>query len=72
VELLWELYRQTYDITADDRSLRSDPAAFEHLRGSYPFRREPSAYAVRLFQGYRESADALEALGFSVLSDYCA
>lgn len=71
-ELLWEIYRQTYDITADDRRLREDPSAFEALRGSYPPRREPAAYSVRLFQGYKALTDQLEALGFSVLSDYCA
>jgi erythronate-4-phosphate dehydrogenase len=71
-ELLWELYRQTYDVTEDDRRLRSDPSSFEELRGAYPPRREPPAYAVRLFQGYREIIETLEKLGFSVLSEYCA
>jgi erythronate-4-phosphate dehydrogenase len=71
-ELLWEIYSQTYDITADDGRLRKDPASFEALRGAYPPRREPPAYSVRLFQGYRELRDKLEALGFSVLADYCA
>jgi erythronate-4-phosphate dehydrogenase len=71
-ELLWEIFRCTYDISSDDRRLRSDPGSFEHLRGDYPFRREPQAYAVRLFQGYQELYSRLEALGFSVLGDYCA
>jgi erythronate-4-phosphate dehydrogenase len=71
-EILWELYRQTYDVSADDQRLRADPSAFEELRGAYPLRREPGAYAVRLFQGYPEITARLEALGFSVLSDYCA
>ena len=69
--LLWELYRQTYDVTADDRSLREDPGAFEMLRGNYPPRREPPAYDVRVFQGDPEIAGILEGLGFSVLSDHC-
>jgi erythronate-4-phosphate dehydrogenase len=72
LEVLWEIYRQTYDVSADDRRLRADPAAFENLRGNYPFRREPTAYAVRLFQGYEEIISILETLGFSVLGDYCA
>jgi erythronate-4-phosphate dehydrogenase len=72
LEVLWELYRQTYDISADDQRLRENPAAFESLRGSYPPRREPQAYAIRLFQGYEEITSILEALGFSVLGDYCA
>ena len=71
-EILWELYRQTYDVTSDDHHLREDQGSFEHLRGAYPLRREPGAYRVRLFQGYEELTSILENLGFSVLSDYCA
>lgn len=71
-EVLWELFRETYDVTEDSRKLKSDPEAFEHLRGNYPLRREPSVYSVRLFQGYEEIRTILEKLGFSVLSDYCA
>lgn len=70
-ELIWDLFRKTYDVNADDRRLRSDPGAFEKQRGDYPFRREPAYYAVRLFHGYRELTEKLEALGFSVLSDSC-
>ena len=70
-ELLWELFRNSYDITSDDARLREDPDAFESLRGSYPFRREPQAYSVRLFQGYDELRSTLEALGFSMLADHC-
>lgn len=70
--LLWDLYRQCYDLSSDDRSLRSKPESFEQLRGDYPFRREAGAYAVRLFQGYPELQTLLEKLGFSVLGDYCA
>ncbi len=70
-ELLWELFRNSYDITSDDARLREDTDAFESLRGSYPFRREPQAYSVRLFQGYDELRTTLEALGFSMLADHC-
>jgi len=71
-KVLWEVFRETYDVTVDSRNLRKDPDAFEQLRGSYPIRREPSVYSVRLFQGYEEIRNILEKLGFSVLSDYCA
>ncbi|MEN8158157.1 MAG: 4-phosphoerythronate dehydrogenase, partial [Bacteroidota bacterium] len=71
-ELLWELFRQTYDVSKDDRRLRDQPEAFESLRGNYPLRREPPAFSVRLFQGYPEIRELLEALGFSVLSDHCS
>ncbi len=70
-ELLWEIYKQTYDVSSDDRHLRSAPDTFENLRGDYPFRREPGAYAVRLFQGYPEIREILEKLGFDVLADQC-
>jgi erythronate-4-phosphate dehydrogenase len=71
-ETLWEVYRQSYDVTSDDRDLRSRPGEFEKLRGDYPIRREPPAFSVRLFQGYEEIRIKLEQLGFSVLSDHCA
>jgi erythronate-4-phosphate dehydrogenase len=70
-ELLWEIYSQCYDISADDRRLRNAPGDFEIQRGAYPFRREAPAYAVRLFQGYPEIREILEKLGFDVLSDSC-
>jgi erythronate-4-phosphate dehydrogenase len=71
-EVLWELFRQTYDVTRDHQNLTEHPADFEKLRGAYPLRREQGAYSVRLFQGYEEIKKVLESLGFSVLSDYCA
>lgn len=70
-ELLWDIYSQSYDISADDKLLRNAPGDFENLRGEYPFRREAPAYAVRLFQGYPEIRDILEKLGFDVLADSC-
>jgi len=70
-ELLWDIYAQTYDVSSDDQRLKSAPESFENLRGEYPFRREPVAYAVRLFQGYPEIREVLENLRFDVLSDQC-
>jgi len=70
-DLLWELFSLTYDISSDDRRLRNDPVNFEELRGNYPFRREPYAYSVRLFQGDPWIRTILEELGFGVLSDQC-
>lgn len=70
-KLLWDVYRQTYDVTRDDRKLRDQPHAFEALRGDYPFRREPEAYSVKLFQAYPEINTLFEALGFAVLEDQC-
>ncbi len=70
-EILWELFRQCYDVSADDNRLREHPENFESLRGNYPLRREPLAYSVRLFQGYDEIRQIVEALGFSMLEDHC-
>ncbi len=70
-ELLWDIYAQTYDVSSDDQRLRNAPDSFEILRSEYPFRREPVAYAVRLFQGYPEIREVLENLRFDVLSDQC-
>jgi erythronate-4-phosphate dehydrogenase len=70
-ELLWQAFQHTYDVSADDRRLRNAPETFESLRGNYPFRREPAAYSVRIFQGYPELREIYELLGFSVLSDQC-
>lgn len=71
-EILWELFRQCYDVSADDKRLREHPENFESLRGNYPLRREPLAYSVRLFQGYEELREMVEALGFSMLADHCS
>lgn len=71
-EVLWEVFRSTYDVSADDARLRDHPETFESQRGNYPFRREPQAYSVRLFQGYEEIRDILERLGFSMLADHCS
>ncbi len=70
-EMLWEVYAHTYDVSSEDQRFRIAPDSFENLRGNYPFRREPVAYAVRLFQGYPEIRAILEKLGFDVLSDQC-
>jgi len=70
-ELIWDLFRHTYEVSSDHRRLMKAPGAFERLRGDYPFRREPQAYSVRLFQGDREISTMLENLGFSVLADHC-
>ena len=70
-ELLWEVYSQSYDVSSDDQRFRSAPESFEKLRGNYPFRREPTAYAIRLFQGYPEIKETFEKLHFDVLSDQC-
>ena len=67
--VLSEALLYTYDILADDRALRADPAAFERLRGDYPIRREPAAFTLRLRGGSVEMAARLSELGFQVIMD---
>ena len=52
-----------YDISCDDRRLRSAPQDFEKLRGNYPIRREFPFFRVR--GGSPEARKVLTSLGFS-------
>jgi len=55
----------TFDLDGASRALKSDPGAFEALRGSAPLRREAPAYRV---SGAAEAAQKkLEGLGFRLL-----
>jgi erythronate-4-phosphate dehydrogenase len=65
-EMLWEIYRKTYDISLDDKRLRSDPRTFEMLRGAYPVRREPGVYTVNLDRDERKVREILAGLGFNI------
>ncbi len=68
-EIIRKIYLSTYDVSADDRSLRSDPAAFERLRGEYPIRREPHAYGVRLRGNDPAIRAGLSGLGFRIADE---
>ncbi len=46
VDSVTDAVTMAYDIRRDDRNLRSSPETFEKLRGSYPLRREFSAFTV--------------------------
>jgi len=72
IEILHEVYSQTYDVMIDDAALRSDVEGFEALRGSYRLRREPSAYSVKLINNsWPGLEEKFEKLGFSVLAPNC-
>jgi erythronate-4-phosphate dehydrogenase len=72
LEILHEVYTQTYDIVTDDKALRSDANEFEALRGSYRIRREPSAFSVKLLNNSWPGLESkFEKLGFSVLAPNC-
>ena len=72
IEIISEVYLSTYDLKTDDEMLRNDISKFEYLRGSYPVRREPQAYSVRLINSpWDHLPGTLEKLGFSV-RDACS
>ena len=62
--LLREAILATYDISADDRELRSHPALFEKMRGDYPVRREFHTYTLRVTNVPDDTICKLKKLGF--------
>jgi len=64
--LLHQAVRMVYDIASDDSDLRNDPAAFEHLRSKYAFRREFPAFTVKLRNSRPTLLAKLQGLGFAV------
>ena len=72
IEILHEVYTQTYDITTDDETLRENPDGFESQRGGYRIRREPHAFSVKLLNNsWPGLEEKFEKLGFSVLAPNC-
>lgn len=68
IEVMRNVYSQTYSVSTDDRLLRDKVSAFESLRGNYRVRREPPAYKVQLKNNKFEALPGkLKKLGFSVL-----
>jgi len=68
LEVIREIYTETYSIAEDDTLLRKDLSGFEKLRGSYRLRREPTAYSVRLTNNKSDALiSRLKKLGFTVL-----
>lgn len=71
MQVVSEVYAQTYNIEEDHIALQSAPGAFEELRGNYRMRREPAAYSVRLYNDDGHVRKVLEGLGFDVIGDSC-
>jgi erythronate-4-phosphate dehydrogenase len=69
-EMLIDVVNQTYNVMEDDRKLREAPEHFEELRGTYPVRREPGAFLVKIINDRAGVGAVLEKLGFQVMSDY--
>ena len=59
----------TYDITADDKSLRRSVSSFEKLRGNYPLRREYQAYKIKLKNAGMDIREKLKLLGFEITNE---
>lgn len=64
-QIIASVYRQCYDVRADDRCLRLSVANFERLRGDYPVRREPLAFQVPMAGLSASVIRKLKALGFA-------
>ena len=65
-QVLADLIRTTYDISADDRRLRTAPRAFEKQRSEYPLRREFPTYRVALRHASPATKTAVTSLGFQL------
>ncbi len=68
-EMLLDVVNRAYNVMEDDRRLRESPEHFEELRGTYPIRREPGAFRVKIINDPAGAGAVLEKLGFQVMSD---
>ena len=68
-EMLLDVVNRAYNVMEDDRRLRESPERFEELRGTYPIRREPGAFRVKIINDQAGTGAVLEKLGFQVMSD---
>jgi erythronate-4-phosphate dehydrogenase len=57
---------RTFKVKEDDARLRNSPESFEKLRGSYPLRREFSAYTIKITNPVEETIQIVKNIGFSV------
>jgi len=65
-EIIREAVLHTDDVNGDSKKLRSSPADFEKLRGSYPLRREFGSFSVHLHNPSERIYSIINALGFKV------
>lgn len=71
-KLICRAILHTFDVAADDFRFRSAPGDFEIQRGSYPERREFSAYRIMLLKGNSEAKEIFRGLGFTVIDTQTA
>ncbi len=69
-EMIIYVVNQAYNVLEDDGRLRKSPARFEELRGTYPVRREPGAFQVKILNDQAGAGAVMEKLGFQVMSDF--
>lgn len=67
-QILCEAVTASYDISQDDHSFRLNPHNFEELRNHYPFRREFSAYSVKISNSDDQTEKTLHRMGFKVIN----
>ncbi|MDA3907305.1 MAG: 4-phosphoerythronate dehydrogenase [Bacteroidales bacterium] len=66
-EIVYEIYKHTYNILADNLNLKRSPYLFEILRENYPLRREAKAYNLSFLGACSETIFlALKHLGFRI------
>ncbi len=68
-DILSEAIEFSYQITEDDKRLRSSLNEFEFQRSNYPLRREFKTYTIHLQNGTNEVWKSLTGLGFNVKED---
>ena len=68
-DVLLHVVNHAYNVLDDDRRLRASPELFEEIRGSYPVRREPGAYRVKIINDQAGAGSVLEGLGFRVVRE---
>ncbi len=66
-EVIAKAIMHTYPLKEDDGRLRSEVTKFEQLRGTYPVRREYSAYTISLVNSTVSQKSTLRAIGFNVV-----
>ncbi|MDP4273738.1 MAG: 4-phosphoerythronate dehydrogenase PdxB [Bacteroidota bacterium] len=65
-QIFSEAINSVYRVADDDKRLREAPDTFEKLRGSYPIRREFSAYTLELSNSLPDIETPLKKIGFNI------
>ena len=66
-EIFFECINSAYNISEDDKRLRSEVCNFEKQREEYPTRREFNFYRVHLLNADKYMHEAIKGFGFNLL-----